>query len=138
MSVEARRKACIDVVTTGLPGMSSPPKLLQALSIPWSSQGTWNDPFGRFYQWDRRGPKVWYCGGLVRTEVDLERFSPDPLKADYKGVEQTVAHAKDEMAVIGAVDGIVELSASSMGLDRFLKALHKEPRFAKRMLEARL
>lgn len=89
--------------------------------------------------------QVWkngiYADGAVRTEADLERYSP-PIDYvneffDAKPVEETMARYQDHCFIYGSHIGPFTMGYMAMGFERFFKSLRQNRKLVRKLLEAR-
>ena len=96
------------------------------------------DPVGREYYWDEEARTDWYVRGLVKNEADLEKFSPDPSdERYYKRTKKTVKLAKEDLFILGAMNGPFQYVSQSMGLEYFLRGFYLSPDLMKRSFDLR-
>ena len=101
------------------------------------SKGEVVDAVGRKYVWNEYSQTWWYIGGVVRTEDDLVRYTPDPSQDElYETTRKTVEIAGDDLAIVGAIDNS-ELTSQSLGIERFCISFYKDQRLLRRSLEVR-
>jgi uroporphyrinogen decarboxylase len=129
-NVKFYEKLGLDMVPTFLDGLVFP-------AVSSSGAGESIDPFGRRSSWDARTQTWWYNGGAVRTEEDLERYTPDAGQEGlYETTRKTVKLAGDRLATVAVLDN-TELTSQSMGIDYFARAFYQNPELLMRSLEMR-
>ncbi len=89
--------------------------------------------------------RVWYRGGTLKTEEDMERFKEDGWPDPYElGAIDTMVHAikycqrlaGDELMIIPSIHDGWEFALMARGFESFLMDLYKNPRLNEELLEA--
>jgi uroporphyrinogen decarboxylase len=105
--------------------------------IPQGSN-TWRDGID---EWGQVWKDGMYVGGVVKTEADLERYSPPLDYVDEFFDATTVNEAReryhDHCFVWGAHMGPFTAGFMAMGMEDFFLGLLKRPAFIRKVLEAR-
>jgi uroporphyrinogen decarboxylase len=92
-------------------------------------------------EWGRIWEKGIYVTGLVKTEADLERYSPPLDYADEffdpSKVKEVMERYPDHCFIYGSHFGPFTMGYLSMGFQDFFLSLVERPDFAHKLLEAR-
>jgi uroporphyrinogen decarboxylase len=99
---------------------------------------TFIDEWGRRMKIRKDTGIVWYCGGTINTEEELEAFNPPNVHEP--GREEVLLHAiksaGKEMAVGGEVQtGFVISWEARGGLDKLVIDMYRNPTFAKKVMK---
>lgn len=114
---------------------------LDCIPVPYQipqGSNTWADGVDG---WGQVWKDCMYVGGVVKTEADLERYSP-PL--DYANeffdpvrVNEVRERYPDHSFTCGAHMGPFTAGYMAMGMEDFFLGLHERPAFTRKLLEAR-
>ena len=101
-------------------------------------QETFIDEWGRKMKIKKDTSIVWYCGGTISTEEDLEAFTPPD--ASELGREEVLIHAiknaGKDMVIGGEVQtGFVISWEVRGGLDKLIIDMHRNPTFARKVMK---
>jgi uroporphyrinogen decarboxylase len=109
---------------------------LPSRNLPGSN--AWGDGVD---EWGRVWKRGWYAGGVLKTEADLEKYSP-PLELveqcfDVSRSEKVREQYPDHCLIYGSHIAPFTSAYLAMGMEQFFLALVKRPAFAQRLLENR-
>jgi uroporphyrinogen decarboxylase len=114
---------------------------LDCIMIPTQTPSRSNYWRNGLDEWGQHWRNGIYAGGVVRTEADLERYSP-PLDYvneffDARRVEEAMSRYQDHCFIYGSHIGPFTMAYMAMGFQRFFVALRQTPALVRKLLEAR-
>jgi uroporphyrinogen decarboxylase len=114
---------------------------LDCIAIPSQNlpgSNAWGDGVD---EWGRVWKQGWYAGGVLRTEADLEKYTPSLDLVDQcfdpSRTEEVMGRYPDHCFIYGSHIAPFTSAYLAMDMEQFFLALLKRPEFARRLLENR-